>query len=106
MKNLGEFEMLVLAALIRLGSEAYGVSIRQEIELRTGRSVSIGAVYTTLSRMEKKSYVVSALGEATNERGGRAKRYFSVSAEGQLQFERSLDSLSKMTEGIGKWLNA
>ena len=84
----------------------HGVSIRREIELRTGRSVSIGAVYTTLTRMEKKSYVVSALGEATNERGGRAKRYFTVSAEGRSQFERALDSLSKMTEGIGKWLNA
>ena len=105
-KNLGEFEMLVLAALIHLGNKAYGVNIRREIESRTGRAVSIGAVYTTLARMEKKSYVDSMLGESTKKRGGKAKRYFTVSQDGKMQFKRSLDSLHKMTEGIGKWLDA
>ena len=104
-KNLGEFEMLVLAALIHLADNAYGMSILQEIERRTERTVSIGAVYTTLARMEKKSYVIPRMGEATGQRGGRAKRYFKISESGQLQFERSLDSLRKMTQGITQWLN-
>ena len=99
-KHLGEFEILVIAALLQLGSNAYGVTIRQEIERRANRSVSIGAIYTTLSRMEKKSYVSSTTGLATKERGGKAKRFFAVTSAGKEQFNRSLEAIQSMTDGI------
>jgi DNA-binding PadR family transcriptional regulator len=67
---LGAFEQLVLAALVRLGDQAYGMAVRQEIAERTGRDVAIGAVYATLDRMEEKGLVVSRTGESTPERGG------------------------------------
>ena len=70
--HLGEFELLVLSALLRLGDDAYGVAIRAEIEERAGRNASIGAVYATLERLEKKGLIRSRMGEATPERGGRA----------------------------------
>lgn len=102
-KNLGEFEILVLAALVRLGTDAYGVTIRREIDERTGRSVSVGALYSTLSRLEEKNYVASRMGEATPERGGRAKRHYVIKAEGQAQLEKSIFALSKMLKGIKPW---
>ncbi len=102
-KNLGEFEILVLAALVRLGADAYGVSIRQEIEERTGRSVSVGALYSTLSRLEEKGYVASRIGEATAERGGRAKRHYVIKAEGQAQLEKSIFALGAMLKGLKTW---
>lgn len=102
-KNLGEFEILVLAAILRLGPEAYGVSIRQEIEERTNRSVSVGALYSTLTRLEKKAYVTSRLGAATSQRGGRSKRFFDMTALGQTQFEKSVSSLDNMLQGVRPW---
>lgn len=104
-KNLGEFEILVLAALLRLGPEAYGVTIRQEIETRADRSVTVGALYATLTRLEKKNYVTSRLGAATAQRGGRAKRYFDITALGQEQFERSVSALDNMLQGTRSWRN-
>ena len=80
---LGEFEQLVLLAVLRLDENAYGVPIRQEIENCTGRTAAIGAVYATLDRLEQKGLVASRLADATAERGGRAKRYFHVNAEGK-----------------------
>ena len=73
---LGEFEHIVLLALIRLKDDAYGMTIRMEIDERIGRSVSIGAVYTTLERLETKGFITSKMGEATPQRGGKAKKYF------------------------------
>ncbi len=73
---LGSLEHIVLLAVMRLGEEAYGITVRREIETTTGRDVSIGAVYATLVRLESKGFVKSAAGEPTAERGGRAKRYF------------------------------
>ncbi len=102
-KNLGEFEILVLAALIRLGPDAYGVTIRKEIEKRASRSVSIGALYSTLSRLEEKRYVASRVGEATSERGGRAKRHYVIKAEGQAQLEKSIRALGSMLKGLDPW---
>ena len=102
-KNLGEFEILVLAALIRLGTDAYGVTIRREIEERANRTVSIGALYSTLARMEEKGYIGSHVGEATPERGGRAKRYYTIKAEGRAQLEKSAQALSSMLKGINLW---
>src|SRR5258708_39474986 len=79
---LGEFEHIVLLALLRLEDRAYGVTVRQEIQLRIKRDVSIGAVYATLDRLETKGYVKSFHGDPTPERGGRSKRFFRVSGKG------------------------
>lgn len=97
---LGEFEQLVLLALVRLQAEAYGMPIRREIEQRTGRTVSIGAVYATLERMETKGLVTSAWSEATDERGGRAKRVYTLTAEGADAMRRSQDALDRMRQGV------
>lgn len=79
---LGEFEEIVLLAILRLEENAYGVKIRQTVEQIGERPTSIGAIYTTLDRLEKKGYVSSKQGEATAERGGRAKRYFEATGLG------------------------
>jgi DNA-binding PadR family transcriptional regulator len=97
---LGEFEQLLLVALIRLGPNAYGVPIRQEISKRTGREVPIGQVYATLDRLERKGYVSSRLGEPTPERGGRAKRYFQIEAPGIRAFNASQQMMARMAEGL------
>jgi len=102
-KYLGEFEILVMAAILRLKDDAYGVSIIDEIEVRTARSVTIGALYSTLSRLEKKDYVSVRLGEATAERGGRAKRYFNVTRQGQIQLNRSIALLNAMLADLPEW---
>lgn len=95
--------MLVLAALIRLQPDAYGVAIRTEIERKTSRSVSFGALYATLSRLESKQYVESRLGETTPERGGRAKRFYQISTLGQTQLQKSVTELGNLLEGIVPW---
>jgi DNA-binding PadR family transcriptional regulator len=87
--SLGEFERAVLLAVARLDEQAYGMRIRQELELRLDRSVSIGAVYTTLDRMQEKGYVSSRLGEPTSIRGGRAKKFFRVEALGTAALNQS-----------------
>lgn len=79
---LGEFEELVLLAILKLGKDAYGVKIRQLIEEVGDRHTSIGAIYTTLERLEEKGFISSWQGEATAERGGRAKKYFKVDGAG------------------------
>lgn len=98
---LGEFEHLTLLALLRLEDRAYGVTVRQEIEVRTDREVSIGAVYSTLDRLERKGYVTSRSGEPTPERGGRSKRFFRVTADGVEAVSRTHRALESMTEGLG-----
>jgi PadR family transcriptional regulator PadR len=97
---LGEFEQIVLLALLRLGENAYGVPIRQEIQLRTKRAVSVGALYSTLDRLEAKGYVASWFAEPTPERGGRSKRYFRVEPLGLKAIKRSQKVLAMMLEGI------
>lgn len=97
---LGEFEQIVLLALVRLRENAYGMTIRREIQERTGRDVSIGAVYTTLERMEKKGFVSSRIGEPTAARGGRAKKYFRIDARGQLALQNTNEALARMWSGI------
>jgi PadR family transcriptional regulator, regulatory protein PadR len=104
---LGSLEHIVLLALVRLKANAYGVTIRREIEERTGRNLSIGAVYATLDRLESKGYVSSSLGEPTAERGGRAKRLFRIEAEGDRALRVSHDAIQRMTLGLPKrWRNA
>ena len=97
---LGEFEHIVVLALLRLVDRAYGVTVRQEIEFRTGREVSIGAVYATLERLETKGYVKSRRGDPTPERGGRSKRFFRVTAKGMAAVNRTQGALQSMTEGL------
>src|SRR5690349_18311481 len=97
---VGEFEHIVVLALLRLGDRAYGVTVRQEIEARIHREVSIGAIYATLDRLEAKGYVKSKLGEPTPERGGRSKRFFRVTAKGVAAVNRTQCALQSMTEGL------
>jgi DNA-binding PadR family transcriptional regulator len=97
---LGEFEQMVLMAVLRLGDEAYAVTVREEIEQRTGRAVSRGAIYITLDRLEKKRYLESWLADPTPERGGRAKRYHKLSAAGATALKRSRAALEKMWQGL------
>ena len=99
---LGSLEHIVLLALVRLEANAYGMTIRREIEERTGRHISIGAVYATLDRLETKGYVSSFVGEPTAERGGRAKRLFQIEADGELALRTSQEAIRKMTLGLGR----
>jgi PadR family transcriptional regulator, regulatory protein PadR len=79
---LGGFEHLLLLAVLRLGEQAYGVTIQHELMERAGIDFAVGAIYTALNRLERKGFVESWLGEPTAERGGRAKRFYRVTAEG------------------------
>lgn len=97
---LGEFEHIVVLAILRLQDNAYGVTVRQEIEFRTKREVSIGAVYATLDRLETKGYVKSYHGDPSPERGGRSKRFFQVTAKGVAAVHRTHRALRSMTEGL------
>ncbi len=97
---LGEFELLVMLCVIRLGEGAYGVPISREIEQRTGRDVAFGTVYATLERLQKKGLVRSDLGDPTPERGGRAKRYFRVTSEGLRTVRETKQSLIGLWQGL------
>lgn len=80
---LGEFEELVLLTIATLGQEAYGVSIQQDIESRCNRNISIGALHSTITRLEEKGFLESWLGGATQERGGRSKRFYQITQTGK-----------------------
>jgi DNA-binding PadR family transcriptional regulator len=98
-RPLGDFEKIILFALLRIGEGAYGVPIRQEIAKRTGREVSIGAMYTTLHRLEERGYVASRMGEPTPERGGRRKKLYTVLPAGARALEEAYAALRLMAEG-------
>ncbi|OGU24528.1 MAG: PadR family transcriptional regulator [Gemmatimonadetes bacterium RIFCSPLOWO2_12_FULL_68_9] len=97
---MGEFEQLVLLAVLRIGNDAYGMEVRSEIEKRTGRDVSYGAVYTALDRLETKDYVAHRMGEPTAERGGRARKYFQVLPAGREALRDTRRALAVMWEGV------
>jgi len=97
---LGEFEHIIVLALLRLEDRAYGVTVRQEIEFRIQREVSIGAVYATLDRLETKGYVKSHHGDPTPERGGRSKRFFRVTPRGVAAVNRAQRAIYSMAEGL------
>jgi PadR family transcriptional regulator PadR len=97
---LGEFELMVMLAVIRLGDSAYGVPISREIEINSGREVTIGSVYSTLERLEHKGFVSSSLGEPTAERGGRAKRYFRVTTRGLREVHKTRQALIGLWQGL------
>jgi len=97
---LGEFELLVLLALMRLEERAYGVPIAREIEKRTGREAALGSVYATLERLQEKGLVTSTLGDPTAERGGRAKRFFRVTAQGMREIRDTQRALENLWRGV------
>jgi DNA-binding PadR family transcriptional regulator len=99
-EHLGEFEQIVLLAVLRLGDEAYGVPIRQEIETRTRRAVTVGALYRTLDRLEAKGFVTSWFGEPTAARGGRSRRYFKLKPAGLCTLRASRDVMAAMWDGL------
>ena len=97
---LGDFEQLVLLALVRLGDRAYGIAIHNEIVERGGRDVTVAAVYKTLERLEDKGFAGSTLGEATAERGGRRKKYFRLQPAGRRALRHAIASLKRMSSGL------
>jgi PadR family transcriptional regulator PadR len=98
--HLGDVELIVMLALLRLGENAYGVPISSEIELQSGREVALGSVYATLERLQEKGLVSSNLGEPTAERGGRAKRYFRVTIKGLREVRETRQALMKLWHGL------
>jgi DNA-binding PadR family transcriptional regulator len=98
--KLGGLEQLILLAVLRLGKDAYGVTIQREFALVAGRQISLGAIYTTLDRLEAKGYVSSTVGGATHERGGRAKRYVTLEADGLKALRGSLETLRSLASGL------
>jgi PadR family transcriptional regulator, regulatory protein PadR len=104
--TLGEFEQLVLIALVRLGPDAYGATIRREIEARANRALSISAVYTTLERLEQKGLVRSRIGDPTPQRGGRRRKHFELLPLGERALKVAYESFTGMTAGLGRRLKA
>jgi DNA-binding PadR family transcriptional regulator len=99
---LGEFELMILLAVIHLGEEAYGVPISRELERHRGRDVSVGSVYAALERLEGKGLVASSLGDPTPERGGKAKRFFRITKQGLRQVHETRRVLSKLWQTLPK----
>jgi PadR family transcriptional regulator, regulatory protein PadR len=98
--NLGEFEQLILLAILRLGDSAYGVTIRVELAERAKRGISPGAMYTSLERLEAKGLIKSRMSDPTPQRGGRAKRYVSVTAAGRQALTRARQAYDRMLDGL------
>lgn len=104
-ESLGEFEQVVLLAILRLDGNAYGVSIGKELKLCAGRSTTPGALYTTLDRLQRKGWVKPRSGEATPERGGRAKTFYTVTSDGRTQLvaaQRAFQSLMRGLDLLGE----
>ena len=99
-RRLGEFEQLLLFAVLRLGEDAYGARIRAEIEARVGRAPSVGAIYTGLDRLQARGLVSSWVGEATPQRGGRRKKYYRLEAAGAAALHRTWTNVTGMAEGL------
>ncbi len=99
-QSLGEFEQMVLLAILRLEDSAYGVSIRKEIEMCTVRAVTPGALYTTLERLERKGLVAARNGEPTPKRGGRAKRFYAVTDVGRARLVQAQAAFRRLLQGL------
>lgn len=99
-ESLGEFEKLVMLAVLHLGEEAYGAGIIEELEKRAGRKATPGAIYVALGRLEKKGMVRSRLGESSPTRGGRPKRFYAVEAEGLEALRRAQAEWAAMSDGL------
>jgi len=96
----GEFELLVLLAILRLDDEAYGVTVREEVERETSRTLTLGTVYKTLGRLERKGYLETRVGPPTGERGGRRNKLYALTPVGREAARRSLADLRRMTAGL------
>ena len=103
---LGEFELLVLLAVLRLSDDAYGVTIRDELEKETSRELSLGAIYKTLGRLQQKGYVTVRIGEPTPQRGGRRKKLYRLEPLGNRALKQSIADLKRLTRGLGRELEA
>ena len=97
---LGELEQLVLLGVLRVGRDAYGVPVHDEIQRRAGRDLTLGTIYKTLTRLEDKGLVVSHIGEPTAERGGRRTRCYAVTPAGKRSLQASLRTLQRMSAGV------
>jgi len=97
---LGNFDLMLLLVLLRLGDDAYGVTIAQELEKQTSREVVVASVYATLERLQERGLVTSRLGDPTPERGGRAKRYFRVTGTGIREIRDARRSLMNLWKGL------
>ncbi|HEV2179819.1 MAG TPA: PadR family transcriptional regulator [Gemmatimonadaceae bacterium] len=106
MTMLGELEQVVLLAVLQAGDEAYGVPVQTEIRRRARRTLTLGTIYKTLARLEVKGFVASRLGEPTAERGGRAKRYYTLTPAGRQAVRGSLAALRRMAAGLDVGLQA
>jgi PadR family transcriptional regulator, regulatory protein PadR len=96
---LGEFEYVLITAAASLGDDAYGAAIREEIKTTTGRKCSIGALYTTIDRLETKGFVKTWMGNATAQRGGRAKRMVRVTSKGEQAAKEFYDTVTRVSQG-------
>lgn len=105
MESLGAFEQLILFSVLRLGEEAYGVTIRETLEDKTGRTVSSGAIYTALSRLEDRGLVSSTVGDPTPGRAGRPPRYYHVEPAGARALLASYSDLQSLAGGVVPELN-
>ena len=103
---LGEFELIVLLAILRLDHDAYGVTIRDALERETSREITLGAIYKTLGRLEDKGFVSSRLGEPAPHRGGRRKKLYRLEPLGQRALKQSMADLRRLTRGLGRALEA
>jgi DNA-binding PadR family transcriptional regulator len=103
---LGEFELLVLLAVLRLGDDAYGVTIREELERETSRELTVGAIYKTLGRLQQKGYVAVRIGDPTPQRGGRRKKLYRLEALGTRALRQSVADLRRLTRGLGRGVEA
>lgn len=103
-KSLGEFEQMILYALVSLGDGAYGAAVRREIESRSGKHVSAGAVYTVLERLERAGLVRSRVGEPTAERGGRRRKHYLLRPDGARSLRDARDQMRRMGEGLDERL--
>jgi PadR family transcriptional regulator, regulatory protein PadR len=103
---LGDFEQLVLMGVLRLGDAAYGAAIRQEIHARSGRDVSISAVYTTLDRLEAKGFLSSWIGAPTAERGGRRRKFYALRPTGTAALQLAYRAITAMAAGFEASLEA
>lgn len=99
-RHLGEFEQLVILALLRLGEEAYGMTVRRELEETAKRTATLGSVYGTLDRLEEKGLVSSLRADPEPVRGGHPRRYFRVTAEGELALRRAQRMMERMWDGV------
>ena len=101
---LGDFEATVLASLLNLGGTSYGVPIREEVEAAEGRLITIGALYITLDRMEKKGYVRSWESDPTPERGGRSKRFYILEGSGEAALRAKQEEYSRRANRLAEGL--